>query len=200
MYVKICGLRQPSDVECAVEAGADALGFVLSESPRRVSPEDADRLAAAAPADVLTVGVFLGVPVPEIRRAVTGSHLRAVQLHGEYRPADFAALRDLPLQLLRAVSLQPGETVRTGDHGEDILILDSQRAGSGKTWDWSTMTDPGGRWMLAGGLHPGNVAEAVAAVRPWGVDVSSGVEASRGVKDPERIREFIAAVRATARA
>ncbi|MFD0412822.1 phosphoribosylanthranilate isomerase [Streptomyces sp. NPDC127108] len=198
MHVKICGLRRLPDVECAVEAGADAIGFVLSESPRRVGPDDADRLAAAVPSDVLTVAVFRGVPVPEIRQAMTGSRVRAIQLHGDYRPADFASLRDLPFQLIRATSVRSGETLRTGDSGEDILILDSQRAGSGETWDWSSVADPGGQWMLAGGLHPGNVAEAVAAVRPWGVDVSSGVESSRGVKDPGRIREFIAAARATA--
>nr|WP_202466207.1 phosphoribosylanthranilate isomerase [Streptomyces sp. SID4951] len=191
-------MRRLSDVKCAVESGADVIGFVLSESPRRVSPEEADRLAAAVPSDVLTVAVFLGVPVSEIRQAMSGSRIRAIQLHGDYQPADFASLRDLPFQLVRATSVRSGETMRTGDSGEDILILDSQHAGSGETWDWSSVANPGGQWMLAGGLRPGNVAEAVAAVRPWGVDVSSGVESSRGVKDPGRIRDFIAAARTAA--
>jgi phosphoribosylanthranilate isomerase len=135
--------------------------------------------------------------VDAVREAVAGSHVRAIQLHGDYRRADFEVLRDLPVRLIRATSLRPGVTTRTGDNGEDMLLLDSQQAGSGTTWDWSSATDPGGRWMLAGGLHPGNVSDAVHAVRPWGLDVSSGVESRRGVKDQARIREFLAAARST---
>lgn len=199
MFVKICGLRTEADVACAVEAGADAVGFVLCESPRQVSPEQAERLAALAPPSVLSVGVFQGVPVEEIRRLVTGSALGAVQLHGDYRAADFAALRDLPVRLVRATSLAAGAPPRVGEYGEELLLLDSPRAGSGHSWDWSALAGsaPAGRWVLAGGLDPENVAAAIAAAAPWGVDVSSGVEASRGVKDPARIRAFVAAARGT---
>lgn len=194
--MKICGLRTAADVACAVEAGADAVGFVLSESPREVSRAEAAELAGAVPSHVLTVGVFKGVPVAEIRAAVAETGIRAVQLHGSgYAQEDFDALRDLPVKLIRAISLKDGETPRVGDRGEDLLLLDSPQAGSGETWDWSKLSTPDGAWLLAGGLSPDNVAEAAAAVKPWGVDVSSGVESSRGVKDQNLIRAFLAAAR-----
>lgn len=196
MFVKICGLRTAADVACAVEAGADAVGFVLCKSPREVSRQEAAELAAAVPDEVLTVGVFLGVPVAEVREAVADTGIRAVQLHGPgYGEADFRALKDLPVRLIRAVALKDGAIGKVGEYGEDTLILDSHTAGSGETWDWSGPADPAGQWMLAGGLSPDNVAQAIAAAHPWGVDVSSGVEAARGVKDQGRIRAFVAAAR-----
>ncbi|MGW4482961.1 phosphoribosylanthranilate isomerase [Amycolatopsis sp. NPDC004368] len=197
MFVKICGLKTTADVACAVEAGADAVGFVLCASPRQVSSAEAARLAADVPADVLTVGVFKGVPLPDIRDAVAETGIRAVQLHGSgYSPADFAALRDLPVRLVRATAVRDGVAPAVGEYGEDLLLLDSPQAGSGETWDWSVAT-PDGDWLLAGGLTPGNVAEAITKVKPWGVDVSSGVESARGVKDQGLIRDFLAAVRKT---
>ncbi|WIX81860.1 phosphoribosylanthranilate isomerase [Amycolatopsis carbonis] len=197
MFVKICGLKTAADVTCAVEAGADAVGFLLCESPRQVTRAEAARLAAGVPGEVLTVGVLKGVPVAEVRDAVAETGIRAVQLHGSgYSPADFAALRDLPVRLIRATSLREGAAPKVGEYGEDLLLLDSPDAGSGETWDWSAET-PGGDWLLAGGLTPDNVADAVATVRPWGVDVSSGVESSRGVKDQTLIRAFLAAARSS---
>ncbi|MEU4666840.1 phosphoribosylanthranilate isomerase [Amycolatopsis sp. NPDC023774] len=197
MFVKICGLKTAADVTCAVEAGADAVGFLLCESPRQVTWAEAARLAAGVPGEVLTVGVFKGVPVAEVREAVAETGIRAVQLHGSgYSQADFAALRDLPVRLIRATSLREGAAPTVGEYGEDLLLLDSPTAGSGETWDWSAET-PAGDWLLAGGLTPDNVADAVATVRPWGVDVSSGVECSRGVKDQALIRAFLAAARSS---
>ncbi|MFI5610755.1 phosphoribosylanthranilate isomerase [Amycolatopsis sp. NPDC051903] len=196
MFVKICGLRTAADVTCAVEAGADAVGFVLCRSPREIGRAEAAELAAGVPADVLTVGVFKGVPVENVRAAVAETGIRAVQLHGSgYSRADFAALGDLPVKLIRAISLKDGATPEAGEYGEDLLLLDSPQAGSGETWDWSALSTPDGDWLLAGGLSPGNVAEAVATVKPWGVDVSSGVESSRGVKDQGLIRAFLAAAK-----
>ncbi|MEV4599219.1 phosphoribosylanthranilate isomerase [Amycolatopsis sp. NPDC049253] len=195
MFVKICGLKTAADVTCAVEAGADAVGFVLCESPRQVTRAEAARLVAGVPGEVLTVGVFKGVAVAQVREAVAKTGIRAVQLHGSgYSQADFAALRDLPVRLIRATSLRSEEVPAVGEYGEDLLLLDSPSAGSGETWDWSAET-PDGDWLLAGGLTPDNVAEAVATVRPWGVDVSSGVESARGVKDQALIRAFLAAAR-----
>ncbi|MEW2506245.1 MULTISPECIES: phosphoribosylanthranilate isomerase [unclassified Amycolatopsis] len=197
MFVKICGLKTAADVTCAVEAGADAVGFLLCESPRQVTRAEAAQLAAGVPGEVLTVGVFKGVAVREIRDAVAETGIRAVQLHGSgYSPADFAALRDLPVRLIRAAALRSGEIPAVGEYGEDLLLLDSPNAGSGETWDWSAKT-PDGDWLLAGGLTPDNVADAVATVRPWGVDVSSGVESSRGVKDQALIRAFLSAARSS---
>ncbi|WP_030430358.1 phosphoribosylanthranilate isomerase [Allokutzneria albata] len=192
MFVKICGLKTVADVECAVAVGADAVGFVLAKSPRQISVDEVARLVPASSA--LTVGVFLGQTVAEIRSIVAATGLGGVQLHGSaYTARDFAALADLGVTLIRAISTEAPVTV--GSFGEDMLILDSPRAGSGEQWAWSALRGQTGRWMLAGGLTPANVAEAVATVSPWGVDVSSGVELTRGTKDHGLIRDFMKAVR-----
>ncbi|MET9337758.1 MULTISPECIES: phosphoribosylanthranilate isomerase [unclassified Nonomuraea] len=194
MFVKICGLSEPEHVEAAVEAGADAIGFVLTASPRRVSPARAAELAALVPGHVLTVGVFMGEPADEVRQAATAAGVRAVQLHGRHPHADFTALKDLGLTLVRAVAADAD--LRTGAFDEDLLIVDAPRAGAGEPWDWAAVRGrPSGRWLLAGGLDPGNVRQAIAEAGPWGVDVSSGVEVSRGVKDSALIRAFLQAAR-----
>lgn len=200
MFVKVCGLRTERDVEAAVGAGADAVGFVLTASPRQVTPAQAAQLARSVPAGVLTVGVFRGEPVEAVRAAVAESGVRAIQLHGDEPASHYAALRDLGLPLIRGTSPGGPAGLRCGALGEDLLIVDSPQPGSGAAWDWDTLDRdvPDGHWLLAGGLHPGNVAAAIDTLRPWGVDVSSGVEVSRGVKDPALIREFLAATRARA--
>ncbi len=194
VYVKICGLREPGHVAAAVEVGADAIGFVLTRSPRRITPEQARELAAAVPAHVLTVAVFAGEAPEEVRAAALESGVRAVQLHGDHPHGDFTALKDLGLTLVRAGAA--GADLRCGAFDEDLLIVDAPRPGSGEPWDWAAVRGrPEGRWMLAGGLDPSNVARAIAEARPWGVDVSSGVEIAPGVKDAGLIREFVAAAR-----
>lgn len=197
MFVKVCGLRTEADVATAVSAGADALGFVFGESVRRVEAGLARRLVAGVPEHVLSVGVFGGVAVPDVRRMALESGVGAVQLHGHYPRAAFEELATLPVRLVRATTLTTGTDVRVGAYGEELLLLDSPVAGSGERWDLSMLDGarPRGRWMLAGGLTPDNVATAIAAARPWGVDVSSGVESRRGVKDHGRIREFVRAAR-----
>ncbi|SDI36969.1 phosphoribosylanthranilate isomerase [Nonomuraea jiangxiensis] len=193
MYVKICGLSEPEHVATAVAAGADAIGFVMTRSPRRVTPERAAELAAAVPAHVLTVGVFRGEDPDTVRAAALTSGVRAVQLHGRHPHADFTALKDLGLTLIRAVDAEAD--LRCGAYDEDLLLVDAPHAGSGLPWDWAAVRGrPTGRWMLAGGLTPANVNEAVAAAEPWGVDVSSGVETAPGVKDPALIKAFLEAV------
>lgn len=199
MFVKICGLRTEADVACAVGEGADAVGFVLAPSPRQITVDDVVRLVPVVPESVLTVGVFLGTPAASIAEIVTKTGLGAAQLHGSsYTARDFAELAGLGVTLIRATSVTGEEHVRVGEFGEDMLILDSQRAGSGEQWAWAGLRGQSGQWLLAGGLRPGNVAEAITSVRPWGVDVSSGVEAERGTKDHGLIGEFMAAVRASA--
>ena len=193
MFVKICGLSTIQDVEAAARAGADAVGFVLTASPRQVTPAQARRLVEAVPAGVLSVAVFSGEPLDQVRRDALEAGVGAVQLHGDHPASAFAELRDLGLELVRATTASAAAGADCGDFGEDLLILDSPLPGSGESWDWSELgaAPPGGRWMLAGGLAPHNVAEAIAAARPWGVDVSSGVEVRRGVKSPELIEEFV---------
>ncbi|MGA5759862.1 phosphoribosylanthranilate isomerase [Nonomuraea bangladeshensis] len=194
MYVKICGLSEPAHVAAAVEAGADAIGFVMTRSPRRVTPERAAELAAAVPGHVLTVGVFRGEDPETVRAAALTSGVRAIQLHGRHPHADFLALRDLGPTLVRAVDSEAD--LRCGAYDEDLLLVDAPHAGSGQPWDWAAVRGrPSGRWLLAGGLSPDNVTEAIAAADPWGVDVSSGVETAPGVKDPALIEAFLKAVR-----
>ncbi|NJP92302.1 phosphoribosylanthranilate isomerase [Nonomuraea sp. FMUSA5-5] len=194
MFVKICGLSQAEHVATAVGAGADAIGFVMTRSPRRVTPERAAELAAEVPEHVLTVGVFRGEDPETVRAAALASGVRAVQLHGRHPHADFTALKDLGITLIRAVDNQAD--LRCGAYDEDLLLVDAPHAGSGERWDWGAVRGrASGRWMLAGGLAPGNVREAIEAAAPWGVDVSSGVESAPGVKDSRLIEEFLRSVR-----
>ncbi|SEH03418.1 phosphoribosylanthranilate isomerase [Nonomuraea solani] len=192
--MKICGLREPEHVAAAVEAGADAIGFVMTRSPREIAPERVAELAALVPAHVLTVGVFRGESPEAVRAAALTSGVRAVQLHGRHPHGDFTALKDLGVRLVRAVDARAD--LSCGAYDEDLLIVDAPQAGSGQPWDWAAVRGrPSGRWMLAGGLGPANVREAIAAAEPWGVDVSSGVETSPGVKDSALIEAFLRAAR-----
>ncbi|GAB4583831.1 phosphoribosylanthranilate isomerase [Nocardia sp. IFM 10818] len=196
MFVKLCGLRTEEDVATAVAAGADAVGFVFTTSPRQISVEAVRDLLAGVPPRVLSVGVVHGIPAAEAGELARAAGVDALQLHGSYPRSAFAELAGL--RLLRATSLTAETAVDTGAYGEEWLLLDSPVAGSGDRWDLGalTATPPTGQWLLAGGLSPANVAEAIAAARPWGVDVSSGVESSRGVKDHDLMREFVRAARA----
>ncbi|MCX5384466.1 phosphoribosylanthranilate isomerase [Streptomyces sp. NBC_00083] len=196
LFVKICGLRTPEDVDTCVEAGADAIGFVFAPSVRTVEAVTARRLAARVPSHVLTVGVFRGQPLPEVCRLTEESGIGAVQLHGDEGPEYYEALRAEGRTLIRATTAS-ATAARPGAFGEDLLLLDAPDPGSGKPWNWASpdFAAPDGRWILAGGLHPGNVRRAVEVTGAWGVDVSSGVERERGVKSSESIREFIKAAR-----
>ncbi|MEU8432597.1 phosphoribosylanthranilate isomerase [Streptomyces sp. NPDC029216] len=191
VFIKICGLKTPEDVDAAVAAGADAVGFVLAPgSPRTIGSAAARELAERVPERVLTVGVFRGQPLEEVRRLAEESGVRGVQLHGDEGPEYYEALRAPGRTLLRATA---EHVARCGEYGEDLLLIDAPDPGSGKPWNWGSaeFTAPEGRWLLAGGLGPANVREAVRATGAWGVDVSSGVERERGVKSPELIRAFI---------
>ncbi|MFG3091516.1 phosphoribosylanthranilate isomerase [Streptomyces sp. CAI-85] len=196
LFVKICGLKTERDVDTAVEAGADAVGFVFSASPRRIDPATAARLCRRVPEHVLTVGVFRDEPLADVRSVAAEAGIGAVQLHGSEGREYYDDLGAGGWTLIRAAAF--GDSVpRCGEMGEDLLLLDAPVPGSGVAWDWSggPAPAPGEKWLLAGGLTPENVRAAVDAARPWGVDVSSGVEATRGVKDPALIRTFVAAAR-----
>jgi len=196
MYVKLCGLRTEADVAVAVDAGADAVGFVFTPSARQVDLDTAKRLVAAVPAGVLTVGVFAGVPASEAGSLAVAAGVGAVQLHGDYPREAFAELADLPVDLVRATALRADTDLRVGAYGERYLLLDSPVPGSGHRWELDALaTRPDGPWLLAGGLDVANVADAVVRAQPWGVDVSSGIESSRGVKDHGLMRDFVAAAR-----
>ena len=194
-FIKMCGLRDEATVDLAVELGVDAIGLVLAESPRKVTAEQAAQLRARVPEGTLAVGVYVKIPLDEIVATARTAGLDHVQVHDLRSPADVKFLHDAGLTVVRAVNTG-GATEPPEDFGADLLLIDGTGAGAGVTWDWRNRSAlPSGRWILAGGLHPGNVTEALAASGAWGVDVSSGIESSRGVKDPEAMRAFAAAVR-----
>src|SRR5262245_43059397 len=156
-FVKICGLTTAADVVAAATAGADAVGFVFAESPRRVDAEHARELGKLA-GSALTVGLFLGMAPAQVRQTATLAGVQAVQLHGAYEKDAFTEVADPRWQLIRAVP-HSAPDLRVGAYGEDLLIVDAPRAGSGETWDYQLVANLPGQWLLAGGLTPDNVAE-----------------------------------------
>ncbi|MFK0008053.1 phosphoribosylanthranilate isomerase [Paenarthrobacter sp. NPDC090520] len=198
MFVKVCGLSTPESVREAVSAGADAVGFVLTASPREVSPETVRSLLPLVPSGVAAVGVFRHETAADAVALAQAAGLSWVQLHGHRTAADVEAVHDAGMRLIRAVTMgaSPEEF---GDLGEELFLIDAAVPGSGEAWDYASVREKGldsRSWLLAGGLEPGNVAAAASAAGAWGVDVSSGVESSRGVKDLAKVRAFVEAAKA----
>lgn len=197
MFVKVCGLSTPESVLAAVDAGADAVGFVLTSSARQVSPDRARELLVHVPDGVAAVGVFRHETAVDAVALARLAGLAWVQLHGERTPADVRAVHDAGLKLIRAVTMESGPEA-FASWGEELLLIDAAVPGSGEAWDYSSVQELGlaGReWLLAGGLGPDNVAGAAVRAGAWGVDVSSGVESSRGVKDLDKVRDFVSAAK-----
>jgi phosphoribosylanthranilate isomerase len=198
--VKVCGLTRPEDALAAEAAGADALGVIFAaRSRRRVDVAQARRVLADVGPFVARVGVFVDAPVTEVLDAVRGARLSAVQLHGDEDAATISELaRHVPV--VRAVRWTPGfDPAAYAALPIAALLVDGPEPGSGVAFDWdaaASVVARGPRWVLAGGLTPDNVAAAVARLRPHGVDVASGVESAPGIKDPDRMRAFVAAARA----
>ncbi|HET9266717.1 MAG TPA: phosphoribosylanthranilate isomerase [Vicinamibacterales bacterium] len=191
MFLKICGLTNEADAAHAAAAGATALGVVFApSSPRCVSADTARDIVEAVPARVPVVGVFVNAPLEEIVANDAHPGIRVVQLHGD-EPEGYAAALKMPL--LRAA----GVDVRLDSWPTATLLLDAtsaaQRGGTGQRVDWEKAAAVASqrKTVLAGGLTPANVADAIAAVRPFGVDVSSGVEASPGRKDRDKVSRFL---------
>ncbi|MDQ0754997.1 phosphoribosylanthranilate isomerase [Arthrobacter sp. B3I4] len=199
MFVKVCGLSTPEAVQAAVDAGADAVGLVLTRSARQVSPEHARELLAGVPAGLPAVGVFRDEPTADAVAAAQEAGLEWVQLHGDRTPADVRTVHSAGLKLIRAISMASAPE-SFADWGEDQLLIDAAVPGSGEAWDYASVRDlglEGRKWLLAGGLDPDTVAQAAGAAGAWGVDVSSGVEQSRGVKDLTKISAFVKAAKGT---
>lgn len=201
--IKICGITREQDLAAAIAAGADALGFVFyARSPRYVTPERAAQLVAHVPAFVTRVGLFVNEPAETVRAVLDQVPLDLLQFHGD---EDAAYCSRFGRPWIKAARVKAGfdlleyASAFAGAPGISGLLLDADvegYGGGGKTFEWSLIPRnlplP---VILSGGLHPGNIAAAVRAVRPWAVDVSSGVEAARGIKDAQKITEFIAGVR-----
>lgn len=198
--VKICGIRRIEDARLAVELGADAIGFIFWRGSRRyVEPAIAGRIAEGLPPTVLRVGVFVDAPPSDVAAVAAVAGLGAVQLHGGERTADYAHLE---LPLIKAVAVPDGfDPASTDAEPPGVLVLldahdPIRRGGTGRTIDWTAAAAVAARrrTILSGGLTAGNVGEAVRAVRPYMIDVSSGVEAAPGEKDAARLRAFFAAL------
>lgn len=205
MWVKICGISTPEAARVAVEHGADALGFLFAPSKRRVTPEQAAALIRDLPAGVAKVGVFVDETPEAINAIAEQAGLTMVQLHGGESPEFLQQVRVPVLRALRLASVEDTERVH-GWHNANGLLLEpfvpGAPGGTGTALDTGLFTaararmgaGPAPMLVLAGGLNPGNVAAAIAAARPDGVDVSSGVE-THGAKDLNKIAAFIAAAR-----
>lgn len=194
LLVKICGLRTPEAIDVAIDAGADAIGFVhAAGSPRAVDVAAARELVEHVAGRATAVLVVKGIGPETAALAAREAGVDVLQVHGYDRARTERAVELLP-RVWRATS--PGGDL--GSWGEELLLIDSPRAGSGERWDLRSLLEhrPTGPWLLAGGLDPDNVARAIRDARPAGVDVSSGVESAPGVKDLARIERFVANARA----
>jgi phosphoribosylanthranilate isomerase len=214
--IKICGVRDLATARAAVDAGADAIGLVFVQaSPRRVDVDTARAIVEALPPMVEPVGLFVDASSGEVARVAAATGVGTVQLHGREGPAYGTSLSHL--RVIKAIAFDPGHVEKhlaawRGSSGRlDAVLLDAPQrgdanagpsGGTGRSLDWTELADmqktgrlaPSPPLILAGGLTPENVGVALGAVRPYAVDVSSGVESSRGVKDPQRIAAFCRAV------
>jgi len=198
--VKICGITNVEDALCAVEAGADALGFVFyDKSPRCVTPAQVQKIIAALPPFVTTVGLFVNESIPKIRRIMAASRIDVVQLHGDEQPEDCLIE---PLRVIKGLRVKDAASLEGADRfNVSALLLDAwsdeSYGGTGEQFDWQLVKQLTANRpiILAGGLSPDNVARAVQQVQPYAVDVSSGVEEKPGKKDHQKVAEFIRRVR-----
>jgi phosphoribosylanthranilate isomerase len=200
MFVKICGITNEDDALFAVAMGADAVGFIFAPSTRQVAVQQVYDITRRLPPEILTVGVFRDEVPSRVIDMVNTAGLKAAQLHGHETPAQVAEVAAQIRWVIKAVTAGTVDARRANEFGTDMVMVDSPGGGSGKLFDWTLMEDvaEGPRIILAGGLDPDNVAEAVRTVRPWGVDVASGVEKAPGRKDPLKVKAFIERARAAA--
>jgi phosphoribosylanthranilate isomerase len=205
-WIKICGTTCLEDALQSIEAGANALGFIFAPSKRRVTPEQAQKIIHELPQAVERIGVFMNSTPAEIASIASEAGLTGIQMHGDESPAEIYnqlpvggrdALRKIKTILVQDVFEDRFDVAVTAGM-VDAYLLDSG-AGSGKTFDWQAararLDGRQERLIIAGGLSPDNVGEAIRAFKPWGVDVVTGVEREPGRKDPEKLKAFVAAVR-----
>lgn len=199
--IKICGVTRREDALAAAELGADALGFVFyGPSPRHIDPAAARGIIQSLPPFVTTVGLFVNADYASVIAVLSALQLDLLQFHGD-EPAEFCASFGVPY--LKAVRMKPGlNLLQYADSypgAAGILVdsfVDGMAGGTGTPFDWARIpAELGKPLVLSGGLSPDNVGAAIAAVRPWAVDVSSGVEAAKGIKDKTKMARFIEGVR-----
>jgi phosphoribosylanthranilate isomerase len=199
-FVKVCGTTSEADALLAVAMGADAVGFIFAPSPRQVAAQLVRDIVRRLPPEVLTVGVFRDEAPERVVDILSSTGLTAAQLHGRETSEQTMWVRQRVSVVIKGFAAGDPGIARAADYGADMVLVDSASPGSGKVFDWSLAEDvpAGQRLMLAGGLTPDNVAEAMARVRPFGVDVASGVESQPGHKDARLVRAFVSAAKAAA--
>jgi len=205
--VKICGITRAEDAELAASLGAWAIGFILWPQSKRVAdPAVAAGIARAMRRRLELVGVFVNPTLDEVVQAAEAIGLTYVQLHGDEGPAFCTAVAERTgARVIKALRIGSGADIRAAErYHTDLHLLDAAAGaaygGTGRTWDWDLIAQRRSKvpLILSGGLTPDNVAEAIAAVKPWAVDVASGVESAPGVKDPAKVEAFFAAAQGSA--
>ena len=200
--VKICGITNAEDARVAADAGADAIGLVFAESPRRVNVEEARTISLVLPENILRVGVFVDEEPAEILRISREVGLDLAQLHGDETPETVTAVRRGGVKVMKALRVRDAVYLEVLDrYGADLILLDAHseraRGGTGQRFDWEAAKSSTGRdnIVVSGGLGPENVREAVEFFEPYGVDASSSLEDEPGRKNGERVRRFVLAAR-----
>ena len=207
-WIKICGTTSLEDALSSIEAGADALGFIFAPSKRRILPENAQKIIRELPPNIEKIGVFMDAGAIGIRQVIREAELTGIQMHGEgeFPPEVYSYLPEDRRDKLRKIKTlivwqdfeRNFDSYAAVPGVVDTWLFDSG-AGSGQTFDWQSVRaklgERQGQFVVAGGLNPQNVGDAIRTFRPWGVDVVSGVEREPGRKDPEKLKAFVAAVR-----
>jgi phosphoribosylanthranilate isomerase len=200
--VKICGITNAGDARVAADAGADAVGIIFAESPRRVDVEEARRISVALPENIIKVGVFVDKEPAEILRISREVGLDLAQLHGDETPETVTALREAGVKVMKALRVRDATSLEAlDDYEADLFLLDAYsaraRGGTGERFDWGLAKSLKGRdnIVVSGGLGPENVREAVEFFEPFGVDASSSLEDGPGRKNGELVRRFVLAAK-----
>ncbi|HJM27866.1 MAG: phosphoribosylanthranilate isomerase [Acidimicrobiales bacterium] len=193
MFVKICGITNEEDALLSVAVGADAVGFVFAPSQRKIAVSRVADIVRRLPPDVMTVGVFKDELPDRIIKVMNETGLMAAQLHGVESTSHVMKVKEEVRTVFKAVTAGSEAFYSAEDFKADAILVDSEIPGAGEIFDWQMAENapPGVPLILAGGLTPDNVTQGIQKVKPWGVDVSSGVERSPGVKDPILVRAFV---------
>jgi phosphoribosylanthranilate isomerase len=202
VYVKVCGITNPEDARLATSSGADAIGLVFAESPRKLGAEQAREIAGALPDGVLKVGVFVDEEPEEVLRIAREVGLDYAQLHGDESPETVTVLREGGVKVIKALRVRDDESLAAMDDYEaDLFLLDAwsekARGGTGERFEWEMAKSLRGRGniLVSGGLTLENVREAIGFFEPYGVDASSSLEDAPGKKNAERVRRFVSAAK-----
>ena len=198
MFVKICGITRFQDALCAVEHGADAIGFIFAESKRKVSISTVSQIVEQLPKNFLTIGVFRDQNSQLIIKTITEAGLVGAQLHGQESVQEVAEVASAINFVVKSVVAGSVDARNADQFATEMIMVDSANPGSGTNYDLTLLRElpPNVRLILSGGLTVSNVAPSIKTASPWGVDVSSGVESTPGIKDYSKIRDFIANARA----